>query len=263
MIDPPYPAETRARGWRFDLDYEQIEQSDTWDLAGAEARPWLLMLWFTAWKQAPCGSLPSDEQVIAAKIGMPARMWAKHRAVLLRGWTAASDGRLYHETLAARVIEMMANRRKESDRKALYRAGTPQDAQGTAAESQCSPALVPLVSHGTDMGLPPESTRNPTPTPTPTEKKEKTARKRANPVLFRIPDDFGISERVQRWAREKGHSLLEKRLEHFVGYARRNAKEYADWDEAFMGAIREDWAKLNGSKPAAADVPVLQAGQWA
>lgn len=60
-----------------------------------------------------------------------------------------------------------------------------------------------------------------------------------------IPDGFGISERVKSWAAEKGHSNLSARLEHFIGYAKRSGKMYADWDEAFMGAIREDWARLS------------------
>ncbi len=52
---PPYAADTRAKGWRFELDYEQIEQSSTWALAGPEARPWLLMLWLSAWRQVGIG----------------------------------------------------------------------------------------------------------------------------------------------------------------------------------------------------------------
>lgn len=173
LIDPPYPAETKAKGWRFDLDYEQIEQSSTWALAGAEAKPWLLMLWFTAWKQSPCGTLPADEQVVAAMIGMSSKAWSKHRSVLMRGWVTATDGRMYHPTLTARVHEMMSKRRRESDRKALQRAGTPKDNQG-------SPKVVPGMSHGTDAGLPQDSTGNPTPTPTPTEKQKNppTPRKR-------------------------------------------------------------------------------------
>lgn len=59
-----------------------------------------------------------------------------------------------------------------------------------------------------------------------------------------LPEGFGISERVRTWAGEKGHGLLEQRLEHFVSYAKRSGKTYVDWDEAFMSAIREDWAKL-------------------
>lgn len=61
-----------------------------------------------------------------------------------------------------------------------------------------------------------------------------------------LPPDFAISDRVRQWASERGHTRLEERFEHFVGKARANAYAYADWDEALMGAIRDDWARLNG-----------------
>lgn len=153
MTDPrpaPYPADTRAKGWRFELDMEQVRQSDTWALAPAEVRPWLLLEWAVAWEQTPCGSLPGDDALIAARLDMPAKMFAKHRAVLLRGWWLADDGRLYHDTLARRVMEMMQRRRKESDRKALARA---RPAAALPPES----ASVPPLSHGTNAGLHPES----------------------------------------------------------------------------------------------------------
>jgi hypothetical protein len=146
----PYPADVRAKGWRFELDHEKIEQSDTWALAPAELRPWLLMLWLTAWKQTPCGSLPDDDDLIAARIGMPTKTLQKHRTVLRRGWWAAEDGRLYHDTIVSFVVDMMTRRRKESDRKALARAKT-------LAESPSPPSGVPPLSRGTDVGFPPES----------------------------------------------------------------------------------------------------------
>jgi uncharacterized protein YdaU (DUF1376 family) len=122
--EPPYPGDTRARGWDFDLKYEQIEQSDTWALAasvGQEGRPLLLMQWFVSWRQVPCGSLPNDEAVIAALMGINAKLWAKYRAVLMRNWRLASDGRLYHETITKRVLEMLSKRRKDADRSAKLR----------------------------------------------------------------------------------------------------------------------------------------------
>ncbi len=146
----PYPADTRAKGWRFELDYEQIEQSDTWGVTKPEARPWLLMLWMTAWKQVPCGSMPADHEVIAGKLGIPDDLWEKHRAALLRGWWQADDGRLYHDTLTNRVQEMMGRRRSESDRKARGRAKTPSDSAVTTTS-------VPPVSRGTGAGFHPES----------------------------------------------------------------------------------------------------------
>lgn len=146
----PYPSDTRAKGWRFELDHEKIEQSDTWALAPAELRPWLLMLWLTAWKQTPCGSLPAEDDLIAARIGMPLKTFQKHRAVLRRGWWVAEDGRLYHDTIVSFVVDMMTRRRKESDRKALARAKT-------LADSPPIPPVVPPLSRGTDAGLHPES----------------------------------------------------------------------------------------------------------
>ncbi|PIM51916.1 hypothetical protein CS062_17475 [Roseateles chitinivorans] len=162
---PPYPADTKAKGWRFELDYTQLDQSDTWDLAPAEAKPWLLMMWLAAWKQAPCGSLPADEEVLPAKFGMPAELWQRYRRVMLRGWWEASDGRLYHETLTARVVEMLGRRRSDADRQALRRskkpATPPPPAPAPSPEPPPAPPPtqpeVPPVSRVTSTGLHRES----------------------------------------------------------------------------------------------------------
>ncbi len=143
---PPYPADTRAKGWRFELDYEQIEQSGTWGAAMALAmeglplaRPFLLAMWYAAWKQVPCGSLPTNDRELAGAIGIPTAVLADYREVLLRGWWVAADGRLYHPTLTARVVEMMAKRRSDADRQAKRRgAVTPPESGGVAGESQAS-----------------------------------------------------------------------------------------------------------------------------
>lgn len=63
------------------------------------------------------------------------------------------------------------------------------------------------------------------------------AAKRATP----IPPDFAISDRVERWAEDKGHTNLPAYLEFFVGRMRAGGKKYLDWDEALMNCIREDW----------------------
>lgn len=101
---------------------ERARQSDTWTLASQEARPWLLMLWATAWEQTPCGSMPDDDELIAAKIGMPRKTFAKHRAILLRRWWKAEDGRLYHDVLVLRATEMVEARSKTAQRVAKYKA---------------------------------------------------------------------------------------------------------------------------------------------
>jgi len=142
----PYPADTRAKGWRFELDLERVMQSDTWALASPDHRPWLLMLWAVAWQQVPCGSMPSEEALIAARLGMKAASFRKVKDVLMRGWWAAEDGRLYHDTITERVIDMMGRKEGERKRKAEYRAR--MEAERRAAES----AGVPGMSHGTDAG---------------------------------------------------------------------------------------------------------------
>lgn len=64
--------------------------------------------------------------------------------------------------------------------------------------------------------------------------------------LRTIPADFGISDAVRAWSAQNGFMRLSERLEHFTGYAKASGKTYADWDQAFMNAIRGDWANLNG-----------------
>jgi hypothetical protein len=70
-----------------------------------------------------------------------------------------------------------------------------------------------------------------------------------------LPADFSISDRVKHWAAERGHSNLERHLETFISKCRAKGYTYADWDEGFMGAIREDWARLNTPQPRASPQP--------
>ncbi|WHP06787.1 helix-turn-helix domain-containing protein [Acinetobacter corruptisaponis] len=75
---------------------------------------------------------------------------------------------------------------------------------------------------------------------------EKTEPKPKKPksTMTTLPADFKVSDQVKAWASEKGFDRLDEHLENFVGYATANAKKYADWDQAFMNAIRGNWAKL-------------------
>jgi len=121
LISAPYPSDTRAKGYRFELDYERIIQSDTWALASMRQRPLLLMEWFVAWQQTPCGSLPDSDELIAARIGLDMAEFLQNRTILLRGWEKADDGRLYHLVVTEMVLEMLARKSREANRKAAYR----------------------------------------------------------------------------------------------------------------------------------------------
>jgi hypothetical protein len=60
-----------------------------------------------------------------------------------------------------------------------------------------------------------------------------------------MSEPFEISDAVRAWADEHGFGAhLEAHREQFVGYAKANAAVYADWDQAFMNAIRGDWGNV-------------------
>ena len=124
MNSAPYPSDTRAKGWRFELDYERINQSDTWALASSDLRPWLLMLWVTSWQQVPCGSLPKEDQYIAARIGMPMKTFEKAKETIMRGWWPADDGRLYHPVVTEMVHELITARGTSKTRQKTFRNKT-------------------------------------------------------------------------------------------------------------------------------------------
>lgn len=130
----PYPADVRAKGWRFEIDYEKVEQSDTWDLASEVpmAQPALLMMWMIAWTQVPCGSMPADENLIRVKCRIPLKLWPALKPILMRGWWLAEDGRMYHDTIAMRVLEMLEYRRKNAVRVANHKAKGKQSPSSNA-----------------------------------------------------------------------------------------------------------------------------------
>lgn len=171
-LAPPYPADTLAKGWRLELDVDRLMRSDTWSLAKPDVKPWLLMMWTVAWQQQPCGSMPADEEVIIARLGITPQAFEKARKVLMRDWWLASDGRLYHDTITARVLDMLGRKQSEAQRKRDYRdrkqaearlaaVGQPDGAAGDPGSGwrpQDGPGGVEM-SHGTNTGQTPESSR--------------------------------------------------------------------------------------------------------
>lgn len=243
---PPYAADTRAKGWRFELDMETVKSSDTWLRAKhGHVKGALLLLWSEAWQQTPCGSLPDDDDLIALLIDMPASTFAKYRAVLMRGWTRADDERLYHETITKRVLAMLEKRTKDARRTADRRGRDAVPATttpGVTGVSRVIPPEVTRMSRATPPGPTREfDTKHQAPEPEPEKKKEKPASAARKTGL---PPGFGVSERVRSWAADKGYGHLDEQLESLVSHARRNGAKYIDWDEALMNAIRSDWAKV-------------------
>lgn len=238
---PPYPADTEPRGWALDLDYEKIEQSDTWALASPEQRPWLLMLWLVAWRQVPSGSLPDDDRLIAARVGMPAAQFTAWRDVLLRGWWRATDGRLYHATLTHHVLRMIDKRRKVAERVTRHRA------QGNGHVTRYSGVTNPLVM-------------TPTPTVTTVEQKQKQehvsagADTPASPRQnrgTRLPDDWQPEPELVTWTRAEAPAVdVARTLAQFRDYWRAQPGQKGvktDWPATWRNWIRREAATVRGS----------------
>jgi hypothetical protein len=77
-----------------------------------------------------------------------------------------------------------------------------------------------------------------------TNTKAPRAKRAPRPSKTPLPIDFSVSDRVRDWAAENGHSRLHEHFDSFVRKARAKGYEYASWDDAFMEAIRADWAGL-------------------
>ena len=84
---------------------------------------------------------------------------------------------------------------------------------------------------------------------TPKKGEEKKREKRKDICAVLMPDDFHISERVQRWAEKNNHNHLDEHLEAFKLRAQAKGYKYKDWDAAFMVAIRENWGKIDLTAP--------------
>jgi uncharacterized protein YdaU (DUF1376 family) len=63
-----------------------------------------------------------------------------------------------------------------------------------------------------------------------------------------MPSDFAISDRVRAWAAKKGIERLDEHLESFRSKCLAKGYTYADWDQAFENAVRDDWAGINGKR---------------
>lgn len=242
----PYPADTQAKGWRFELDYEQIDQSDTWDLAGeiAMAQPALLMMWLVAWRQKPCGSLPSDEAVIRSKCRIPPAIWSRCRDICMRGWWQADDGRLYHDTITKRVLAMLDKRASDAQRAAKRRA-----LKADAIVSHEYITDESRVTHGVSTREFDTKHQAPGNTPqTPRGGKAavslKTwaeATRAAGQKL--IPDDDPVfTYAVEVGIPDEFMSLAWQEFKH--RYAQEGAKRYKDWRSVFRKAVRGNWLKL-------------------
>jgi hypothetical protein len=244
LAPPPYPSDVQAKGWRFELDYEQIEQSDTVALAIALAmqegkplgRALLLNMWYAAWKSTPCGSLPANDQLLAAAMQIPPALVADYRAVLLRGWWEAADGRLYHPTLTTRVLEMVEYRRKNAERVAGFKARQCEQRDGNALPTRKVRGRNDTGTGTSNTPLTPQRGKSTLPLQDWLDSVKAAGEKpiaEDDPIFAysskaKIPDDF----------------LRLAWLEFRHQYTQPGAKSYKDWRAHFRNAVRRNWLRL-------------------
>ncbi|MGH8445437.1 MAG: DUF1376 domain-containing protein, partial [Solimonas sp.] len=144
---PPVPPEADLRGLAWmRLDVSRLLDSDLFAVSnGAEFKA-AVALWCKAWHQQPAGSLPDDPRVLAHLSGAGAA-WGRVRRVALRGWSRASDGRLYHAVVSQQVLiaweerqRYMARRESNGERLKQFRGKRKGEAGSDAPQSDAGNA---------------------------------------------------------------------------------------------------------------------------
>lgn len=241
--DPPYP-HVLANGWRFELNIERIKQGDTWTLTPPPMRNHLLRLWMEAWVQSPCGSLPDNDEIIAARIDVDRDTFAANRTFLMRGWVLHSDGRLYHKVLTELVERMRDGRANERNKKRKQRAATKD-----------SPAVSPDVPGGHTGTVP---VCPPTGTGTGTGSKEERGggvggsggkpRKRGATPERKLLTDLGISvELADQWLEVRKKKRLTLTEVAIDGLKREVEHAGCTMVEAVTMAVEMSWGGFRAS----------------
>lgn len=227
---PPYPEGILARGWSFELDVERVFQSDTWNLAPEEVRPWLLMVWLTSWKNFPVGAYSANDDTIAARIGMPKSMFRLHRDTLMRGWELHSDGRLYHPVVTKLVLKMINKRSYDRIAMSKYRRVKNQE---DTPNVNIDPKRL-ATSHAST-----------TPTPTPTPKRQ--VKQNTSPIASAEFENFwtaygkkvGRQASLLEWSKLKPtEDLLAKILQAASAQAKAVEQKYRKDPERWLRGRR-------------------------
>lgn len=110
---PPVPPDADLRDFPF-IPVDVVRLFNSTFHAQANDSEWRAgaTLWFKSWHQVPASSLPDNDVDLCrlAELGRDHKTWRKLKAMALHGWTAHSDGRLYHPVVAEKAVEAWARK---------------------------------------------------------------------------------------------------------------------------------------------------------
>lgn len=93
---------------RMSIDVTRLFGSSFNAQASTNPIAWMVghKLWYRSWHQVPAASLPDDEAELChlAELGFDLKTFRKVRAVAMRNWVKASDGRFYHPVIAEMAL---------------------------------------------------------------------------------------------------------------------------------------------------------------
>lgn len=107
-ITPPVPADLDLTKFPFmPLDVRRLRDSDLALESDPEVFKAAVLLWCASWHQVPASSLPNCDTKLAklAGYGDNVRRFLKVKSAALRGFSLATDGRIYHEVVAEKASE--------------------------------------------------------------------------------------------------------------------------------------------------------------
>lgn len=200
LPEPPYPSNTKANGFKQEVDWDRIAQSRTWVYADNEVRPWLLMLWLKSWQNVPAGAWEADDEYIARSLGCKLEFFIGHRDQLMRGWVRHADGLLYHPFITLQVLEMLGRRRATANRVKIHRnKNQAVTKQGSTEETPCN--ALHNVTYAKEQEQ--EQEQDISTTALPRERADKTATtaRGARLSLSMLPDEW------RAWARKERPDL--------------------------------------------------------
>jgi hypothetical protein len=223
----------------------------------AAGRGAVINLWCWLWHHK---RLPADDAQLAHHAGCTAIEWATVRELVLRLFK--TDGAVvWHEDLDAlrqKAVAFHEERSRSGKRGAesTWIGSANGSANGKSEvrsqkledrdrrkervcteERECErEKQTPSLANASDSH-----------TPSPAGKEQTKPSKRKS-RLTQLPEDFGVSDRVRKWAAAYDYSRLEEHLEYFLMRARARGLTYVDWDQAFMTAVRDDWAHLRSQQ---------------